>query len=355
MKRGIENINMLILGCVVLLFLWSCRETNTTNVILNPKIQKINKFPIITVGNVNQLRNAIFSEPEFMTYYDSMLIFTFYYPKKELIGSYLLKRQEYRPIILTGRGPNEGISTAGIGINKSLNELWFYDYTQKNIAYIPLNKLFDNVQKISHKEQIPDDNFWNIEMLNDSMYLAFASLMFPEKKISIINPYTHRIVNRVGDYYKTNGCPIEGVSQVFFASIKSKPEGDRFVCAYYRTDIIEIYNANGDLKCSVQGPDCFGANYKIDEITARGVKYHPLGKERMAYNSVYATSKYIYGLYNYRYINVFDWNGNPIKQISLGHDSKEQASAFCVDKQDMQLYYYSEIYGGICEMNLLEK
>jgi hypothetical protein len=350
-NKKTEIITLIILGCLTLF--WSCRENITSNIILNPKIQKFNKFPINSVGKIIHLKSAIFSKPEFVTYYDSMLLFTFIYPKNDLIGAYLLKSEEYKPIILTGRGPNEGISAAGIGTNKYQKELWFYDDVQKNISFTPLNKLFDNKQKITHKEQIPDDSFWNIEMLNDSIYLAFASKKYPKKKITIINPYTHKVVNRVGDYYKINGCPIEGVSEVFFASVIAKPEGDRFACAYKKTDVIEIYNASGNLIYSVQGPDCFNANYKIDAVTATHVKYHAIGEKRKAYNSLNATSKYIYGLYNYRYIHVFDWNGSPIKRITLSQNLEEQITAFCVDNHDTELYYYSETYGRFCKINLL--
>jgi len=212
MKNKIKEVEvtiLFILGSLILF--WSCRENSTSNVILNPQIQKFSKFPNNSIGDVVHLKSAILSEPEFMIYYDSMLLFTFYYPKTDLIGAYLLGREEYKPIILTGRGPNEGISAAGIGINTNINELWFYDDIQKNISFVPFAKIFDNRQKITHKEQIPDDSYWNIEMLNDSLYLAFASMNYPEKKITIFNPYTHKVVNRVGEYYKTNGCPIKGV------------------------------------------------------------------------------------------------------------------------------------------------
>ena len=113
----------------------------------------------------------------------------------------------------------------------------------------------------------------------------------------------------------------------FSATMALHPDGEAIFVAYKATDLIEIYDANGNLKTRVHGPDQFfpirqevrdGNLARVRSISGRtrDAYFFPVAFSDeiwVVYDGGVFDPSVAYGFLSNRII-VFDWEGNPLRQ-----------------------------------------
>lgn len=163
-----------------------------------------------------------------------------------------------------------------------------------------------------------------------------------------------------GAFLNTEGAyPFSGLlesekSQLLLAgsscSLITNEKKDKICIAYMLSDLIEIYDVNGQLLKRIQGPDHFFPDLSSKETDAIQQVKHNKDKTRDAYFSPVAYRNEIYVLYSGRFydpdnhdmksdqIFVFDWEGNPQRCYKL----TSPVYAFTIDQQNGILYGLSD-------------
>lgn len=257
----------------------------------------------------------------------------------------LKKTGEY---ISFGSGPEEMI--APIGIITKDTFIGILDGGKQNFVLFDKKEFCHAPFPNSCKTLSFDDLVDNIEMLKN------------ENIVTTIRSYNHQrlsFFNKNGGFLETKGeYPIIKNQHIniteklagYVCSIVSNEAKDKIFIAYKQTDLIEIYDMNGNLMVRKQGPDFFYPSVIVqksgDEETIRYTK----GETRDAYFCPTIYKDEIYVLYsgeiydptNYKFnknkIFVFDWKGNPIRI----HNLETPVFSFTIDQQTGILYGLSD-------------
>jgi hypothetical protein len=223
---------------------------------------------------------------------------------------------------------------------------------------IPVAKVIDSTERPVFQEVKIEKFYDHVSFLNNNSFLA-TGLDGSENKISLVNLNDESVQKSFGSYdYKPSNVPIDAYKDAFTSYLLAKPSGDKFVAPYRYTDRIEIYDIKGDTIIEKQGPEIFDPVYETKE--RNGFYYMAKTKKtRKAFVNGAVTDNYIYLLYSGHYrveenwshgktLYVFDWEGNPVKQIDLDR----YIYTFAVSSDDKDLYSFDEDTGFIVHANL---
>ena len=227
--------------------------------------------------------------------------------------------------------------------------------------------LFDKMNRKIHQYEIFDFCFSDHpevkNMMKYSRFLDDLSILPDNKYVATtIEPNTKRLIffdmegNQLfekGEFpddgtEKTDLEKTQGANCSMIVNILEK----KICLAYKLTDLIEIYDMEGNLLKRVHGPDHFFAqlrqrNLAEDAITVTSSD----GKTRSAYYFPVSYDNKIWVLYSGKYfgesdvadhllntIIVFDWDGNPLCHYKLD----VPIFAFTIDKQNNKIYGITE-------------
>ena len=310
---------------------------------LNDSVVQFSSFPSIDTLKFVAISNQLLEEPSKMLLQgDKMIIETFCKAKDKHIAIYSLSENRIiNEIIKYGEGPDEMLSC---DIDMVNNKLWLYDISKKRIGFIPIDSLLlDTPNIIQHKTNA---HYYNTAMLNDSIMLG-TNDMSKDSKIAYVNINTNSVTSRGKYAYLDQSIALEALIDASSCYINVNPATKDILLSYRYTDMIEIYNSEGEIKYALQGPKCFDIEFQA--VKAKGhSRMAKTQKTRKAYVNSYVTKNAIYLLMsgckrnekdwaNGTEIHVFSWDGEPKKQYVL----KEPIYTFAIDEDKRVIYSYS--------------
>jgi hypothetical protein len=224
-----------------------------------------------------------------------------------------------------GNAPNEVLNVNNLQFQDSL--VWISDRDRQQVNKYKL------IQFLKEDEVVP----FEIKKIEES----FERLLITQDKL--ITNSLHHVRSRFsfydlqGNFIESKGeLPDAGIQMTDFELHEScfcnmviNPDDESVFVAYMNTDLVEIYDSNGNLKTRIHGPDKF---YSIKKEVSSGDMQRVSsieGRTRDAYYSPVAFEDEIWTIYNGKYFDrtiensflcnciiVFDWDGNPIRQYT---------------------------------------
>jgi hypothetical protein len=228
---------------------------------------------------------------------------------------------EVGQFISYGEGPNEMIHPELV---KSFNSnIWIFDQPSQNLYEFLPDSFFPDRQPNPIRTIKLHEKSDNVAVLSENQIISLTTSTGKRRFNSFdIN----------GNYQEIKGeYPVKGDSEV---NLMMSYTGDyttnfknRILMTYYYTDLIEIYDFEGNLIKRIHGPDLFYPAFKeATDGKYRGVRSS--ADSKFAYISPICVNNEVFILYsgkNYRdpdaelcnMIMVFDWEGNPLRQYEL--------------------------------------
>jgi hypothetical protein len=336
----------LILAIVVCSTPYSCGDKRNYKESSNFSIKDI---PIREVLEGEVLETLEIFRPKRIYIQDSLL-FTIEMSNDFFVTCYhfLPEIQSIGNFIELGSGPDEALGVSSIQFVDSL--VWVFDRKRSRFfQYSPSQ--FLQATNISPKKTITleDETSFDALIVDDIIYTT---------------SYVHRdlrftVFDMEGKFQGGRGkFPNAGESQSlmertdsYLPNMALSPNKELFFVAYTQTDLIEIYDKEGNLKIRKQGPDHFfpvreESGNEIGGISTKTVTFKE-GKSRDAYFNPIAFNDEIWTMYSGKVFDtsdkdnqrknkiiVFDWNGTPLIIYTLD----KGILAFAVDRERKTIY-----------------
>lgn len=265
-----------------------------------------------------------------------------------LLDKYDIKNlQKAGDCIPFGSGPNEMLIVNSI--QRTDSTAWLFDQSQNKLYQFMLSDL------ITQQEPSPINTI-KLDMPVDNVLVLspnsiVATTLNPENKRLSFFDKTGKCVRNVSAYpdFGEEMSEYERIESFACQAILSIDK-QHIILTYKRTDLIEIYDLNGNLKSRTQGPDLFFPSLKqrTDGEHIRVVS--DTGKNFDAYFNPCIYKDEIFVLYsglefdgekaNYLLdrIIVFNLSGNPIRQYKLS----EPIFNFTIDPESKKIYGISD-------------
>ena len=246
-----------------------------------------------------------------------------------------------------GRGPNEMLEARKIQVVDS--SIWLYDKMARKIHKYNMNDFCysddPEVKRTVHYKEFLDD----ISILSDNIFVV--------TKLPLSDENYNRLFffDMDGNLISQKGyLPDDGVKKTFFeygqATLCNLAVNllEKKICLTYKlTDLIEIYDFEGNLLKRIHGPEKFFAQIRQNNENNGEITIAPLkGKTRDAYFCPVNYNNEIWTLYSGQYwgdsnnnellstIIVFDWEGNPLRHYKLD----PSVFTFTFDEQNKKIY-----------------
>lgn len=305
------------------------------------------KQTISLKGNTVSLNEPIM-KPVRIYLEDSMLILI-NVQTEFFIDKYNLKTlKKTGECISFGNGPEEMIAPIKIEIDDSL--LWILDGGKQRLMGYNKADFFKNQTPLTCQSISFNNYFRDILFLKEGK-IVVISPNSDNKRLTFFNKKGEKL-NSAGEYPvfpEIQISPIE-MSTAYACNIVTNHAKDKIFVTYLQTDLIEIYDINGNLLKRKQGPDNFFPNIAKrsngENITIGSIG----GKSRDAYFCPVTYNNEIYALYsgelfnpdnnklNHNKIFVFDWEGNPVRR----YDLDTSIYAFTIDQRTGTIYGLSD-------------
>ncbi|MBO4985751.1 MAG: hypothetical protein J6C87_08995 [Bacteroides sp.] len=257
-----------------------------------------------------------------------------------------LKTKEERRILVKGNAPGEFLQPTFIFEDKEHKQIKFHE-RGRGLFY---TYRYQDVFKENFRSPVVIDslnNYGNYATICGTDYIENEVL--EDLKLFSLKNDAGKTIYRFGDYPGESIEDIDdpiSVHMLAQARMIASPQGEVFVAAGRMSDWLAFYQMKN------KQPTLIKEYFSID-VTAKlekGANHTRLVKTddtMTAYMRLYPTSKYLYAMYSgaykgyrppYRYIQVFDWNGNFIKGLRFS----ERLNSFVVDEEQGKLYGLSK-------------
>lgn len=236
----------------------------------------------------------------------------------------LKKTGEY---ISFGNGPEEMIAPTHMIIEDSTVNI--LDRGKKKIL------IYNKFDFCLNQSPTPKRSIEFIDFINNMSFLKNNSIVTtiptPEHlRLSFFNQ-NGKFLETKGEYPIIKNHKLNTIQKLagYECNIVTNEEKDKIFVAYKYTDLIEIYDINGNLIERKQGPEGFFPSIIVHDNGSEQTIGYEKGKTKDGYFSPIAYKNKIYVLYsgksydpdnydfNSNYIFVFDWEGNPIQIYNL--------------------------------------
>jgi len=224
-----------------------------------------------------------------------------------------------------GSGPNEALHVNNLQFQDSI--VWVFDPDNQQINKYQLNQFLEE-NEVFPLERIKMEESFNNMIVTQDKLIAY-SLRYIQSRFSMFDLQGNFIENK-------GELPDSGVEMTdlelyesYLCNMVLNPMDKSIFVAYMDTDLIEIYDLNGNLKTRRHGPDHF---YSIKKEVSSGNEFRVRsieGKSRDAYRAPLAFEDEIWTIYSGKFFDrkiengflcntiiVFDWEGNPIRQYT---------------------------------------
>lgn len=322
---------------IVLLFLliYSCKPNQSYPGSTSFDLQDFGE-PVLLKGTAMDF-DEILMKPVKITLIDSFLLMKNINTEQciHLFNTYSRKKIGER--IAFGTGPDEMIDPRVVGMDE--NRIWILDKNRRVLNEYDADCFF-NQDSLKLEGKITFSDFCNsIIPLADK---GFVSLTFnDEYKRLLFTDRQGKNLGLKGDYPVAENLisymeKIEG----FIGDVVANSVGDRIIVTCKRTDLIEVYNGEGNLLKRLHGPDHFlpaihqeGEHVRSDAGLDREAYFCPLAVGDHMF-VLYSGKEAKKGDYLMNNLFVFDWNGVPVKYYRLDVPLFD----FAVDAENKTIY-----------------
>ena len=309
--------------------------------------ERLAQLPLLSLSGERLVFDQDVQNPVKLALIDSILFLT-NMNTGILLDKYNIKNlQKTGDCIPFGSGPNEMLIVNSIQPTDST--AWLFDQSQ--------NKLYQFILAELITQQTPSPiNTIKLEMPVDNILVLssesiVATALNPENKRLFFFDNTGKCIKSVSSYpdFGKKMSEYERIES-FACQAALSDDKQHIILTYKRTDLIEIYDLNGNLTSRTQGPDLFfpALQQKMDGEHIRVVS--DAEKNMDAYFNPFIYKDEIFVLYsglefdgkkaNYlldRMI-VFNLSGNPIRQYKLS----EPIFNFTIDPKSKMIYGISD-------------
>ncbi len=236
-------------------------------------------------------------------------------------------------IFENGMGPSETLSVFNL-IFLEDGTVWVHDV----VSTFMKRFLFDIKNDAIIIEEIESMAFMNpilssVYLRNDQFYTTTQAIV-PFSRFLVYSQDGDEM-SGVGNYpdYGIEMPPMVAVD-VFSAQLISNPQMNKMALAYEYTDLIELYDVEGNLLKRIHGPHQFVPDFDIGDRSGTPYMKRVFNKTQHAYKSLAASEDLIFLLYangktvkpgegeasiHYDKILAIDWEGNPLAFYELDH------------------------------------
>ncbi len=259
----------------------------------------------------------------------------FFYYEYDLSGKTLI--QQY---IKGGRGEGEAFGSLSSGIYK--DKLWLCDISARKVIFASLGGRSTEEYKLPRF-------YYNIQPIAGLKAIGNGA-SHSDYKIQQIDLATGTEDFEFGEYDNVPAdIPVAAWKMAHESKLYTSPDERYAVAAYLSSDQIELFDLTTTTSKLIAGPENFKAEFSVyKDDWGKDIAYNT-EKTRSAFLNASVTEKYIYLLYSGKnkkadkyfygeYIYVFDWNGNPIKKLTLD----KSVLCIAVSQDDKVLYTFDE-------------
>lgn len=236
----------------------------------------------------------------------------------------LKKTGEY---ISFGSGPEEMIAPKSIIVDDSTIHL--LDMGKQNLVLYDKLDFCYNQSPILKNTVNFNDFVSNVELLKNDIIVT--TIHSPEHKRLSFFKQNGEFVETKGEYPIIKNQELNTIQKMsgYECSIVTNKDKDKIFVAYKLTDLIEIYDINGNLITRKHGPEGFFPSIIVHNNGDMQTISYEKEKTKDGYFSPIAYNDEVYVLYsgkthgpdkhdfNSGYLFVFDWDGKPIRAYSL--------------------------------------
>jgi hypothetical protein len=317
---AMKNLHPRLKPFVVFVATWllivGCEPTSS---VLNKNFMSFSKFPsedAVVFKNIYEYKEGIAGMLKLVD--STLIIFNVQPGANNFLNNYSLNSGVLSDGYFgKGRGPGEVIGPRAIGIRN--NTVWLQDITLRKVFTIDKRK----VTNASFNEYPFENHYYMIDF-KDSLHFFGVGNINSKYKIQEIDLISGRVINEYGKIEQTSGdIPLQLFKSVYQSFIFARPNGDKIVLPYRYIDAIEIFDTKTGSSIAIHGPEEYDVKY---EALPNGMSR--TDKTRFAFVNGTVTNEYIYLAYSGRtrkssnsydgnYVYVYDWDGNPIRKLTL--------------------------------------
>lgn len=248
----------------------------------------------------------------------------------------------------TGKGAGELLTPIYCTKDNDSKYLWVYDINKRMLGGYPITPESQGENK-TYREQIilpfhDIEMVYNVNVFSKTKYALYR----PDTKNGIFQLYENDSCIKSIGYLdmKQSDIPPLAVKQIYSGRSEYNFATNKMAVFYSYTDMLKIVDMNNNSVKTVHGPDLFDPIYKIV-----GGSFAATKETKFAYVQTASDDQFVYALYcgkDYnlftkgiseggRYINVFDWNGDPVCCYELN----PSCVSFAIDSKNKKIYAYS--------------
>jgi hypothetical protein len=348
----IKELKMRYLGILIVLFIFSCSNPEENILSLNEKITFIEKFPeeisLDFKKFIDYPNGTILKLSESDTGFYMLDIKA---KNNHIIHFFSKEDNDFKKeLIKQGNGPFE--SFAPYSIDFKLNKILLSDFEMRKIIEIDLEDFESGSSEIKLEKYFNEVKFYS-----DSTYIATSSSPSKEK-FYFINKNNGEIEFTKGEFKNIPaGIEISQIPDLFQSVLGVNLKKNKAINAYRWMDILEIFDLSTNKSKFIKSPK------NIENKLIRGLdgklSLERGGAAKECFVDVAYSDFYIYGLFSGNEDNtqgaylsdiiyMFDWNGNPIKQINLDR----KIMSISVNNDDKIIYSYDIDTGEVIYITL---
>ena len=307
---------------ILIILLSNCQDTSN-NKYDEAKTIEWNNFEVVKLKG-KKFHLDTLMQPTKMYFHNKMLYLIDTHLKKTVHIYDVDSKKKIGSFFPQGRGPNEVIGSPHISFHS--NNLFILDISRHIFRKYELNFINNNLniirkRRINLKGRLKTHCY----QINNNKII---SLNRSAANIFTIHDNKGKIISKNGKYPTSSQDVQENLLPFAYKSkMGMTPDRSKVLLAYYLTDLLEIYDPEGNLLNRIHGPDQFLPKYKDRSNNNITSIAYIKGKTRIAHKNIAITDKRIFTLYDGNYkkkgvqhtnkILSFDHNGTPSKSYKL--------------------------------------
>ena len=326
MIKKISITQILILGFILLLS-QSCSKKNPDSMLqLFPKEAEIR-------GTIMPIKENLLGHPMELINIDSLLIIVEFGSDTWLNIISSKTGRQINTCLTLGKGPTDVQYLKQISVYNNTKFFDIYDSQTRKLHTYYIDSILNDREITPIKTssfEFAANKFFDI-LKYKSNFISTGIIW--DGKYAILDS-AGNTVNVCSNYPADPKHPhvdYDILGMAYQGTLKTKPNGKRMVWAGYSSDMFEIYEIE-DHQLNIIKNYCYDLPiYEEERGGMGGFSASPLSNSKRAFNDMDVTEKYIYTLYSGRSreecdietaikgntILIFDWDGNPIKNLKL--------------------------------------
>lgn len=333
------------------LYFFGCNKKDNSLFIINPNAKHVDQFQFVEDRAFKPLFEFSGGNVIRIIELDSkLLLFDVKGLKNQYLHLYDLdKKETLAGIFNKGNGPFESNSPYSIGVIDS--KIWLQDFTMLKIIF------FDFRDSVYSEKKVPFD-LYGVNFLTENKILG--SLMNESAfKFQYIDIEQNIITKEFGEFYKYPDNLERSTLQSYFQRKSMvKPDKELVATAYRWHNAIEITDLRDFSSKIIYSPDRVQNENDIIKYDGKLI-FDRSGTTKKCYNDIFVTDNFIYAIFSgleddtpnsgfCKTIHIYDWEGNPIKQINLDRG----IMSISVTSDDSRIYSFDIDTGEVIYIDL---